>query len=141
MVLAIRRHDPEHLVTVGVIPWALTWPGFKPLFYSIEAGKNLDFVSVHFYPGAGKVEKALSALAVYDIGKPLVIEEMFPLSCSTTELARFVEDSRPRADGWLGFYWGKTIEQYRQHVGSIAEGITLDWLEYFARKAPDMARP
>jgi aryl-phospho-beta-D-glucosidase BglC (GH1 family) len=34
LVAAIRRHDPDRLVTVGAIPWALTWPNAKPLFYS-----------------------------------------------------------------------------------------------------------
>ena len=28
----------------------------KPLFYSPEPAKSLDFVSVHFYPESGKVD-------------------------------------------------------------------------------------
>jgi hypothetical protein len=109
LVVAIRKHDPHRLVTVGAIPWALTFPKAKPLFHSPEASESLDFVSVHFYPKSGEMEKALAALAVYDIGKPIVVEEMFPLSCSVDELERFVGASRKLAAGWLGFYWGKTI--------------------------------
>ena len=103
---------PIFLITLGVIPWALTWPNAKPLFYSPEVSTNLDFVSVHFYPKKGEVDKALKALAVYDIGKPLVIEEMFPLSCSLEEMDEFIQKSRSRAEGWISFYWGKTIEEY-----------------------------
>jgi len=135
MVAAVRAHDRQHLITIGAIPWALTWPNAKP---GIEANPNLDFLSLHFYSKSGEVDKALKALAVYDVGRPIVIEEMFPLSCSTAELNQFVDGSRPVATGWIGFYWGKTIVEYKQKTESIAEGMTLDWLEYFTRKSPEM---
>jgi len=140
-VAAIRRHDRRHLVTVGAIPWAMSWPNAKPLFYSKKVSKNLDFVSLHFYPRKDEVGKALKALAVYDIGKPMVIEEMFPLSCPIADLDHFIEGSKPLAVGWIGFYWGKTIAEYRQGKGGIADMLTLDWLEYFVRKTPAMLNP
>lgn len=134
---AVRKHDTNHLITVGVIPWALSFPGAKPDFNAPEVGQNLDFVSVHFYPKSGEVDKALKALAVYDVGKPIVIEEMFPLSCSLEELNRFIEGSRQAATGWIGFYWGKTPEEYRrQEKRDVGEAITLAWLEYFATNRP-----
>jgi hypothetical protein len=141
MVTAIRQHDRRHLVTVGAIPWAMTWPTAKPVIYSQEASRNLDFVSLHLYPQKGEVGTALKALAVYDIGKPIVIEEMFPLTCSVAELDQFIDASRSLAVGWIGFYWGKTIVEYQQEKKSIADAITLDWLEYFVRKTPDILLP
>ena len=140
MVAAIRQHDHRRLLTIGAIPWALTWPNAKPLFYSKAVSKNLDFVSVHFYPKNGEVDKALTALGVYNIGKPMVIEEMFPLSCSVAELDQFIDGSKPMVSGWIGFYWGKTIEEYRREKGSIADAMAAGWLEYFAKKTPEMAR-
>ena len=141
MMAAIRKHDREHLVTVGAIPWALTWPTAKPLFYSKTVSRNLNFVSLHFYPQNGEVKKALTALAVYNIRKPLVIEEMFPLSCSVAELDQFIEGSKTLATGWISFYWGKTIAEYRQNKKDIGEAIMLDWLEYFAKKTPAILGP
>jgi cellulase (glycosyl hydrolase family 5) len=138
MAAAIRKHDAQHLLTVGAIPWALTFTNAKPLFYSPEVSKNLDFVSVHFYPKSGEVGKALKALAVYDIGKPIVIEEMFPLSCSLRELDQFIDGSRPLATGWIGFYWGKTIDEYKTGKGTISDSITREWLEYFSKKTPEI---
>jgi len=138
MVAAVRRHDRQHLVTIGAIPWALTWPNAKPLFYSEVVSKKLDFVSLHFYPKSGEIEKAATALAVYNIGKPIVIEEMFPLSCSVSELDQFIDRSKPITSGWIGFYWGKTIEEYRRDKGTLAEALTLGWLEYFVKKTPDI---
>jgi hypothetical protein len=76
---AIRAVDQRHMITVGVIPWAQVFKGAKPLFYAPEVGGPLDFVSVHFYPKAVQVEESLAALRVYAVGKPLVIEEIFPL--------------------------------------------------------------
>jgi len=63
-VAAIRKHDRQHLVTVGVISWALTFPGAKPVVYAPGPGRELDFVSGHFYPKRGEEAKALKALAV-----------------------------------------------------------------------------
>jgi hypothetical protein len=134
LVTAIRRHDPRHSITVGVIPWALVFPKAKPLFYGPEVSENLDFASVHFYPEKGKIDQALAALAVYDIGKPVVVEEMFPLKCSAEELGTFIDGSRKIAEGWIGFYWGKTPEEYRRS-NTIADALTLGWLELFQRKA------
>jgi len=133
LVPAIRKRDSRHLITVGVIPWALVFLKAKPLFYSKEVSENLDFASVHFYPEKGKIDQALVALAVYDIGKPLVVEEMFPLKCSAAELGTFIDGSRKTADGWIGFYWGKTPEEYRRS-NTLSDALTLGWLELFQKK-------
>lgn len=133
---AIREVDPQHMITVGVIPWALVFPKAKPLFYSPAAGAPLDYVSVHFYPERGQVDKAIEALRVYEVGKPLVVEEMFPLKCSADELLEFVDRSRPYADGWVSFYWGQSIEECRQR-GDMGGAITAAWLEKFQKNAPD----
>jgi hypothetical protein len=134
LVAAIRGHDDRHMVTVGVIPWAHVWPNAKPLFYSKEVGQNLDFASVHFYPKKGEVQKALTALAVYNVGKPLVVEEMFPLSCSVEELEAFIDGSASIADGWISFYWGTSIEDYAKGDHGLAGAITKNWLEHFRAK-------
>ncbi len=133
LVSAIRKHDRRHLVTVGIIPWAFHFypKAKKLLFYSEEAGGRLDFVSVHFYPKKGAVDTALKALKVYDIGKPLVIEEMFPLKCSLEELDIFIDRSKETVEGWISFYWGKTIEEYAKDKPGIQSALIKEWLEYF----------
>ncbi|OGV57197.1 MAG: hypothetical protein A2283_20905 [Lentisphaerae bacterium RIFOXYA12_FULL_48_11] len=134
LVSAIRTHDKRHMITVGEIPWGLAFPGAKPLFSSNEIGAKLDFCSVHFYPKKGEVQKALDVLKMYDtIKKPIVVEEIFPLACGVEELDLFIEGSRGFCDGWIGFYWGRTIEEYSKPV-NIGEAITKVWLEYFKNK-------
>jgi Cellulase (glycosyl hydrolase family 5) len=128
MADSIREVDSKHLITVGVIPWAHVFPGAKPLFYAPSVGEPLDFVSVHFYPKSGEVQKALDALNVYKVGKPIVVEEFFPLSCSLAEAAEFIEKSD--TNGFVSFYWGKTIEQNEQ-AGDIRGAIIAKWLKYF----------
>ena len=140
LVAAIRKHDDRHMITVGVIPWAHTFPKAKPLFYSQEVGRNLDFVSVHFYPKKGEVDKALTALAVYEIGKPLVIEETSPLWCGQEDFRRFVDGSREIADGYVGFYWGTTIDEYARRKNDIAAAIMKEWLEFFRAQGPEILR-
>ena len=134
LVAAIRKHDQRHMITVGVIPWVHTWPKARPLFYSKQVSENLDFASVHFYPKKGEVDRALTALAAYDIGKPLIVEEMFPLKCSLEELEVFIDSSRANAEGWIGFYWGKTPEESRRSA-ALSDAVTAAWLEFFKNKA------
>lgn len=142
LVAGIRKHDKRTLVTVGVIPWAYAfYPGAKtPVFYSGGVDGGLDFVSVHFYPKKDDVPKALKALACYDVGKPIVIEETFNLSCGLEDLDAFIDGSRSLADGWIGHYFGRTIEQYEQEQGTIADAIHKSFLEYFRKKTPDIFR-
>lgn len=143
---AIREVDEKTLVTVGVIPWAQVFKGAKPLFHDPEVGGPLDFVAVHFYPKAGKLDETMEALKVYEIGKPLVIEEIFPLGASLEETAEFIDRSRPIVDGWVSFYWGRTIEECEE-VGDMPHAITAAWLKKFrelapaAREAADAPKP
>jgi hypothetical protein len=136
MVDAVRKHDDQHLITVGVIPWVFAFGGGTPLFYSPEVSERLDFASVHFYPEKEGVAKAITALKAYEIGKPLVVEEMFPLKCSEQELVDFVRKSKGFADGWITFYWGTTAKQLREKEDStLAHAITASWLERFQSMA------
>jgi hypothetical protein len=139
LTTAIRDVDPQHMITVGVIPWAHYFPKAKPLFYSPEVGGPLDYVSVHFYPKKGEVQKALDALRVYEVGKPVVIEEMFPLACSGEELLDFINRSKSHADGWISFYWGQSIQECEAR-GDIAGAITAAWLKQFRMNAPKQDR-
>lgn len=138
-VEAIRRHDPATLTTVGVIPWAFVWATAKPIFYSPQAARHLDFVSIHVYPAPNQLEKELAALAVYDIGKPLVIEETFPLACSIADLDKFIDAASDRVDGWVSHYFGHTVAEHR--AGAEPSGpLVAEFLEYWMKKGPQLAK-
>lgn len=132
---AIHEVDQRHLLTVGVIPWAQVFKGAKPIFYAPEVGGPLDFASVHFYPKKGQLAATLEALAVYEVGKPLVIEEIFPLGAGLDETAAFIDASRKHVDGWISFYWGATIEE-NEAKKDLAGAITAQWLRYWREHAP-----
>ena len=53
------------------------------------------------------------------------------------ELRQFIEMSREHATGWIGFYWGKTPEEYRPPK-TIPEALTLSWLELFQEMTPQI---
>ena len=76
--------------------------------------------------------KDIKAMSAFLIGKPLVIEEMFPLECSIDELDQFIDRSRSNCDGWVGFYWGKTEPGYRKDEATITNPLLAAWLKYFA---------
>lgn len=132
---AVRSVDDRTPITVGEIPWSQVFPGAKPLFHSPEVGGPLDFASVHLYPRKGKLDEDIAALKAYEVGKPLVIEEFFPLQSSFEEAEAFLARSRPIADGWLSFYWGKSIAESKAK-GDLGGAILAGWLERFQALAP-----
>lgn len=138
LVAAIRKHDARHLITVGLVPWSLDRPGLTSGFVPEKIAGELDFIAVHLYLESGKLDEALETLKRFAaVGKPVVIEETFPLKCSARELGQFLEQSRSHAVGWLGFYWGQTPDELRA-ANSIPAAMTLAWLELFVEKTPVM---
>ncbi len=139
LTAAIRKHDRRHLVTVGLVDWSLDRPGLRSGFVPDKIAADLDFLSVHLYPREGEGESALETLQGFAVGKPVVIEETFPLRCPMPEFEAFVKDSQAIASGWVGFYWGKTPSELRAS-GTIADALMLGWLDVFQRNRPSSER-
>jgi hypothetical protein len=138
LVAAIKKHDKRHLITVGLVPWSLDRPGLTSGFVPQKIAGDLDFISVHIYPEQGKVDDAIETLKGFAVdGKPVVVEEMFPLKCNADELKSFIEQSDGIANGWMGFYWGTTPDELRPPK-TIANGLTLSWLELFQQMTPQV---
>jgi len=140
MTAAIHRQDTTHLITVGMLPWSREWKhlsGFLPA----KVAPELDFLSVHLYPDSKKPGEALEALKQCVVGKPIVIEETFPLSCTSAELESFLFASRHIACGWFGHYDGDSPEALdaRVRAKTITLGQTMyrEWLRMFVRLEPD----
>jgi len=138
LVSAIREIDQKHLITVGLVDWSLDRSGLTSGFVPEKIAQELDFLCAHIYPVGGKISEALEKTRAFAAcGKPVVIEETFPLKCSTKEFDRFIRDSHPAACGWIGFYWGATIDELESNrKRSIAISITLGCLKYFMYKKP-----
>jgi hypothetical protein len=132
MTAAIRKHDKQRLITIGMLPIK---PGDSDESHGFVPGAlkdDLDFIAVHLYPESKKLDEAMATLKLFDVGKPLVIEEIFPLTATSKELAQFIEQSRAIADGWIGFYWGKTVAEMKDDPGPFDKSM-LAWLELFTR--------
>jgi len=142
MSAAIRLHDREALITVGLLPWSREWKhlsGFVPE----KVAPELSFISVHLYPDHNKPGEALESLRRFAVGKPVVIEEIFPLSCGVAELEDFMRASREFACGWIGHYDGATPAELdaREREGklTVAQAAYRDWLRLFVRLKPEFA--
>ena len=137
MVSAIHKHDQVHPITIGMLPaWGL------PVNV---VGPELDFIAVHIYPAAGKVADALNNLKQFDIGKPIVVEETFPLSCGVPDERDFLLQSRGIAAGWLGQYPNETPDQLlalqRSGKITIAQSVYRAWIDLFREIGPQMLHP
>jgi Cellulase (glycosyl hydrolase family 5) len=137
LVAAIRKRDPKRLVTVGLVDWSLDRPGLTSGFVPKAVVDELDFLAVHLYPQARQVDAAIETLKGFAVGKPVLVEETFPLKCSAAELEAFLEKSQGVAAGWIGFYWGKPPAELRKSK-AIGDAITLGWLEVFAKRGREI---
>jgi hypothetical protein len=133
LVSAIRAVDERHLVTVGLVDWSLDRPGLTSGFVPGKVTERLDFICVHLYPKTKKLDEASKTLAGFAVGKPVVVEETFPLACSAQELDGFIERHRAEVAGWISFYWGKDPEALRRSR-KLGDAILLDWLGRFERR-------
>ncbi len=139
---SIRAHDTTHLITVGLLPWSRQWKhlsGFLPA----KVAPELDFLSVHLYPDSKLPGEALESLQQFAVGKPVVIEETFPLSCTPKELEEFLLASRKFACGWVGHYDGAPPEELdtREKAGQLTlpQAAYREWLRLFTRLKPQFA--
>ena len=111
LTAAIRSRDTNALVTVGLLPWSAGW-GHLSGFVPSEIAPHLDFISVHIYPDSKKPGEAMEALRKCSVRKPVVIEETFPLSCSSAEEETFLRESKEIACGWIGHYDGLALQDF-----------------------------
>jgi len=132
---AIRAHDSRHLITMGMFWFANADPEKLPITPAVIA-PEVDFVAVHVYPGARRVDAALDYVARYRKGKPVVVEETYPLNCSPQEYADFLRRSRGLASGWLAQFWSLGPEDLegRTDVGSV---LLLESLKAFPSLDPN----
>jgi hypothetical protein len=134
LTAAVRKADDRALVTVGLVDWSLDRKGLTSGFVPEKVAADLDFASVHLYPEAGKLDAAVDTLKGFAVGKPVVVEETYPLKCSPKELDEFIDRAGPHAAGWLSFYWGTPPDELRRSK-TIPDAIQLDWLERFRKRA------
>ncbi len=138
LVTAIRSVDRQHLITVGLVDWSLDRPGLTSGFVPAEVCMELDFVAVHLYPKSKQLDKDLETLRGFQIGKPVIIEETFPLGCTLEEMADFLTRARPISCGCISFYWGQTPEELTA-AGTLPTAVQRAWLEKFQTLQPSAA--
>ncbi len=144
LTAAIREEDPTGMVTVGMLPWVTNW-GHLSGFIPEEVAPHVDFLCVHIYPKTDVPEEAMQSLTVCDVGKPVVIEETFPLNCGVEQFREFLIDSRPIADGWVFHYDGQTPEEIDdlQAAGelTIAKSIWREGLRVLVEMRETLTAP
>ena len=128
---AIRHHDapPPHHRRRHPLGHRLPRPSRSSTHPEVGRTTSTSSASTST-PKTGEVDRALTALAVYDVGKPLVIEEMFPLQCSPDELAQFIRPLPPTHRRLHQLLLGLTPAEYHQ-LADIPSAITAAWLDFF----------
>lgn len=134
LAAAVRSADRRHLVTAGLVDWSLDRPGLTSGFVPSAIAPELDFLCVHLYPESGKMAEAAATLKGFAVGKPVVVEETFPLKCAPKALDEFIAANQAHAAGWISFYWGKPPEELKRS-GKLGDAILLQWLDLFAARA------
>lgn len=137
LVTAIHKVDKNHLITVGLVDWSLDRPGLTSGFVPKAIVDDLDFLCTHIYPEKGKIDEAIKTLEAFNVGKPVVIEETFPLKAPIEQFEDFLRKSEKHAAGVIGFYWGVPPEELRKSK-RLAEAFLLSWLEVFQKRGKEI---
>jgi hypothetical protein len=115
--------------------------GFVPETIAPE----VDFISVHIYPEQGKADEAVEGLKKFVVGKPVVVEETFPLSCDAPTLREFMRRGRSMSSGWVGHYMGESLDDLHalKAAGTISAGQELmrQWLLLFREMRSEAVHP
>jgi hypothetical protein len=141
MTAAIRKHDPRRPITIGLLPIKSADAENSRGFVPRALAGDLDFIALHLYPESKKLDDALATVKLFDVpNKPLVIEEIFPLTATPKEVGLFIQQARAGnvVDGFVGFYWGRTVEEMDEDPGPFDKAM-LGWLELFAELNPNRA--
>jgi hypothetical protein len=143
MATAVRAADPRALVTVGLVPWSLDQPGLQSGFVPQEIASVLDFMSIHLYPESSRLDAALETLRGFAVGKPLLVEEIFPLYASAQELEGFQRLARHEVSGWLGFFrpFAWPIPNARVGAAQDAPATGTLWLAEGGERDPGTIGP
>ena len=59
----------------------------------------------------------------------------FSFITSTEEMETFINRSREYTDGWMSFYWGKTIEE-NESKRDLKGAVVAQWLRTFRKMSP-----
>ncbi len=137
MVAAIRAHDPKRLISIGLLPNDQSTYGEAGFSAKAMVGE-LDFLCTHLYPDAKKLDEIQRTLKGFDLGKPVIVEEMYPIACSSDQLVDFIDRSRDHAAGWISFYWGQTPAELHKSK-QPADAILADWLVKFTSHMREIA--
>jgi len=122
---AVRRGDPRHLVTVG----------FLPLGDLKRFEANLDFLSTHIYPKTDEIQASVDYVRSNVGVKPLLIEEIGPLSASSEQTLDFIDRTDNVVAGVISHYMGDTIGELEAQ-NTIAAAIQAEWLRVFSARSP-----
>ncbi|HTL29679.1 MAG TPA: cellulase family glycosylhydrolase [Tepidisphaeraceae bacterium] len=137
MVQAIRKHDANHLISIGLLPNDQEKFG-EGGFSTKSTAPEVDFLCTHLYPDAKNLDESLRILKGFERGKPVIIEEMFPITCSADQLLEFMKKSGGHAAGWISFYWGQTPDELKESE-AIGDALVRNWLVKFTSARPGSA--
>lgn len=124
---SIRETSDPALITVGLVDWSLNRPGLTSGFEPERIAKHVDFIAMHLYPKSDHLKQDVETLRGFRVGKPVIIEECFPLRCSIPELRDFLTSNAELHNGWISFYWGSTTDELREQK-TLPAAITREWL-------------
>lgn len=127
---AIRTQDPNHMISVGQLPYDAGATGFA--ISTIGPLTDLNYISLHAYPASGNVSGAVTTVNTFygAIGaKPLYLEESGSLSAADWQA--FVTQTRGKVAGYSIYFGGKLPADC--DLGVPAE--LLDYATYLADAA------
>jgi hypothetical protein len=134
----VKDTDSSRLVTLGLCGINLPYSKYYSSFSPESIKPYVDFICIHFVPNTitqepycDNAEEFIKQIKTAYVGKPLIVEEFFPLVPLDKLYSNFVKPVKQYVNGWISYYWGKPINELKKS-DKISDQITADWLKYFS---------
>jgi hypothetical protein len=133
MSAAVRAGDPNHLITIGLLP------DVEGAFAPSVVARELDFLTVHIYPETGHAREAIDVARRFAAtGKPVVLGEWLMLYGDRPCQRAFLSGSRRYLAGHISFFDGRDLLDIGQ-PRTVLDAIYSQSLEDFLKLAPASA--
>ena len=143
---SVKKADPSRLVTLGLCGLNLPYSKFYSSFSPELIKPYVDFLCIHFVPKlithepySDNAEEFIKQIKASYVGKPLVVEEFFPLVPLDKLYVNFIKPANKYVNGWISYYWGKPISELKSS-DKISDQMTAGWLKYFSENKVEFVK-
>ena len=107
MIDSIREHDAVTPITLAIG----CWDDCPPYLVTPWVFDQLDLLSLHVYPRSEEVHDAVSVTEQWDVGKPVLVTETFPIRVAPSAWEWYLREIATEVNGLISQFSGYPLTE------------------------------